>query len=92
MPGQRARDPDELARPLGQLVGHRVHRPVEVDKLQDLCRVSLGAVLVFASFSEDWPGGRHSNVLANLEVIEQIGVLPRPRQPAAGSLVCRQAN
>ena len=88
--GQRAGDADQLAGALGELIGHRVGRPAEVDQLEDLLRVCVGAVRAVGGPSAQRPGGGDSDVLADLEVVEQVGVLPCPGQPAAGSLIRRQ--
>ena len=72
--GERAGDAHELALSLRELVGHRLGGPVETDQSERPVGLSAG----------------DGDVLADLEVVEQVGVLPRPRQAAAGSLVRRQ--
>ena len=92
--GERARDPDELALSLREILGHGVGRRLEAQERQGrICR--LGA--------PDRPGERldrrrprrravrgDGQVLAHAQVVEQLERLPRPRQPALGAGVCRK--
>ena len=92
---ERPRDADELALPLGQLLGHRVRQapraraaPARSDISESPVRRDGHGLL------ERAPDGRamrgDEQVLADRQVVEQLDRLPRPREPEARTCVRRQ--
>src|SRR5919198_5865239 len=76
---ERAGDADQLALALGEVVGHRVGGPSHADDLK--CLVGLlpaapGSARRAAHGTAGAVVRRHQQVLAYVEIMEQLGALP----------------
>ena len=91
---ERARDPDQLALPLGEVFRHRVRRRLEAEELQGRVRRLRAPDRPREHLDRRRPRrravGGDRQVLAHAQVVEQLERLPRPRQAALGAGVGRQ--